>query len=245
MLSNKKIFISLLLFFFSLTTSAQIDNIDSLEFIIKFNADNNEKVNAYVALSKALLFKDFESSIENSNAGSLLAKKLNNPAALSDLQKNKGMAWYFKGVYDSAAFYYFQALEVLKIHPNVTQKAGVLNELGKLYRKTRDLDRALQMYDEAYALYKSINDENGMATILNESGVVFEYKKDYEEAIKRYQSSLAIRELMNDAVGKAYSLNFIGGVYTLQKKFPEAENYLLQSLELRKKLKDSFAIALN
>jgi two-component system, NarL family, sensor kinase len=236
------------LLYFSITVfsaNAQTDNIDSLQFIIKFNAENAEKVKAYKALAQAMMFKDFDACQAANKTGARLAEKLNDPASLSELKKLSGMAWYFKGAYDSAAVYYYTALDILKKTDAPPVKAGVLNELGKLYRKTRDLDRALQMYDEAFAIYKKLNDENNMATILNESGVVFEYKKDYTEAIKRYTSSLAIREKLNDVAGKAYSLNFLGGVYTLQKNFVEAEKDLLNSLELRKQLKDSFSIALS
>ena len=245
MFDFKNIFFYLLFLAATYHVNAQTANIDSLEFIIKFNPENGEKTKAYLALSQALLFKDFDECQANLKAGILLSQKLQDSASLSEFEKFTGLSWYFKGVYDSAAVYYYKALDILRIHKDLSKKAGVLNELGKLYRKTRDLDRALQMYDEAFAIYKSVNNKDGMATILNESGVVFEYKENYNEAIKRYTSSLEIREKMNDQVGKSYSLNFIGGVYTLQKKYVEAEKYLLQSLDIRKKLKDSFSIALS
>jgi signal transduction histidine kinase len=245
MITFKKTFF--FLFFITALSFAQAQqaNFDSLQFIIKFNADNAEKTKAYLAISQAFLFKDFDECQANLKAGAMLAEKLKDPGSLSEFKKFIGLSWYFKGSYDSAAVYYYQSLDILKSHKDPSKKAGVLNELGKLYRKTRDLDRALQMYDESYAIFKSLNDDDGMATILNESGVVFEYKGDYDEAVKRYKSSMALREKMNDLVGKAYSLNFIGGVYTLQKNFKEAENYLLQSLALRQQMKDSFSIALS
>jgi len=192
-----------------------------------------------------MLFKDFDACQSAASAGTKLAEKLNDLGYLSEFKKLTGLSWYFKGVYDSAAVYYYKALEIANRVKDPLIKAGVLNELGKLYRKTRDLDRSLQMYDEAYAIYKKLEDEANMATILNESGVVFEYKADYTEAIKRYRASLAIREKLHDTVGIAYSYNFLGGVYTLQENFTEAEKYLVSSLELRKKLNDSFSIALS
>ena len=243
---KKRIIFFLICLMASLSAAnAQSSKIDSLRFIIKFNADNNKKVKAYLSLSQELLFKDFDECQTNLKAGTALAETLKDSGLLSEFTKFTGLSWYFKGSYDSAAVYYYKTLDILKAHPDAGKKAGLLNELGKLYRKTKDLDRALQMYDEAFSLYKSINDDGGMATILNESGVVFEYKEDYDEAISRYKRSLAIREKMNDTVGKSYSLNFIGGVYTIQKKYAEAEKYLLQSLDLRQQIKDSFAIALN
>jgi len=244
MLRYKQVFFFLLFNIAALAANAQNANIDSLKFIIKFNAENTEKIKAYKALANAMIFKDFDECQAAAVAGAALAEKLKDPASAAELKMYTGLSWYFKGKYDSAAVYYYIAMDILKKTDAPLVKAGVLNELGKLYRKTRDLDRSLQMYDEAYAIYKKLNDDNGMATILNESGVVFEYKEDYTEAIRRYKSSLAIREKMNDLVGKAYSFNFLGGVYTLQKNFVEAEKYLLQALELRKALKDSFAIAL-
>lgn len=228
----------------SFLSNAQTVNIDSLHAIIKLNTDNAEKVKAYIALCNVVLFKDFDECQAASVAGATLSEKLKDYPSLAEFKKFTGLSWYFKGSYDSAAVYYYQAMDILKSTDAPSVKAGVLNELGKLYRKTRDLDRALQMYDEAFAIYKKLNTESDMATILNESGVVFEYKEDYTEAIKRYKSSLAIREKLHDDVGKAYSFNFLGGVYTLQKNFAEAEKYLLKALELRMQLKDSFAIAL-
>ena len=244
MFKNKPVFLFFLVNIVALFANAQAGNTDSLKFIIKFNAENAEKVKAYKALANAMLLKDFDECQAAAVKGAALAEKLKNPASVAELKKYTGLSWYFKGTYDSAAVYYYIAMDILKKTDAPAVKAGVLNELGKLYRKTRDLDRSLQMYDEAYAIYKKLNDDDGMATILNESGVVFEYKEDYTEAIRRYKSSLAIREKMNDRSGKAYSFNFLGGVYTLQKNFAEAEKYLLEALELRKALKDSFAIAL-
>ncbi len=239
---------SLFFYFFILQVSvtvAQQRTIDSLQSIIQSNHPDPEKIKAYLALSAAKNGKDFDECLSVSGAGAVLAQKLNDLSALAEFQKEIGVSYYFKGNFDSAAAYYYKALDVLKKSNDDLKRAGVLNELGKLYRKTKDLERSLQMYDEAYAIYKRIGDNDGMATILNESGVVFEYKGDYAEAINRYKSSLAIREKMNDVMGKAYSLNFIGGVYTQEKHFPEAEKYLVQSLDLRRELKDTFAIALN
>ncbi len=224
---------------------SQQQSIDSLQAVVKGNASDAEKIKACLALAQHFLVKDFDECLAISETGAALAASEKNDSYYSEFQKTIGISYYFKGNYDSAAAYYYRSLDVLNRVNNPEQKAGVLNELGKLYRKTRDLDRSLQMYDEAYALYKSTNNIDGMATIMNESGVVFEYKGDFKEAIKRYQQSLNLREKMNDVSGKAYSINFIGGVYTQMRDFQNAEKYLLQSLEIRKELKDTFAIALN
>ncbi len=237
--------ILLLTLVYGLLARAQNKNTDSLYALIGSKAPAAEKVKACIVLSDLLSTKNFDDCISTAVTGYQLALQVNDSAAMSELTKIKGIAYYLKGNYDSAANLYYQALGMARGSADATKRAGILNALGRLYRKTKDLDRALQHYDEALSIYTKLNDQDGMATILNESGVVFEYKQAYAEAASRYKKSLAIREKMHDLVGKAYSLNFLGGVYALQQQFTTAEKYLLESLQLRQQLHDTFSIALS
>ncbi|MFZ1454023.1 MAG: hypothetical protein WAT20_15055, partial [Ferruginibacter sp.] len=143
MFKNKQVFLIFIFNLVALFANAQGGNTDSLKFIIKFNADNAEKVKAYKALANAMLFKDFDECQAAAVKGAALAEKLKDPASVAELKKYTGLSWYFKGSYDSAAVYYYKAMDILKKTDAPAVKAGVLNELGKLYRKTRDLDRSL------------------------------------------------------------------------------------------------------
>lgn len=221
---------------------AQRNDVDSLKKVI-LKANVNEKVSALKEMSDFYSTRNFDSAILLSNQGIQLAKSINDSKSIGEFHKFHGIGLYFKGSYDSAAIYYYKALDQLKDVKDLSARAAVLNELGKLYRKTRDLDRALQNYDEAYQIYVDLKDETGMSTILNESGVVYEYKGDYDEAINRYNRCMKICEKKNDSVCIAYSLSFIGGVYILEKKYKEAEKYLLRSLSYREKLNDPFSLA--
>ena len=224
---------------------AQSGNPDSLRNVINSNGVDKQKIEAYKGLAGGLAIKNFDEGMNAASAGYQLALKAKDSSSMGEFDGLAGSAHYFKGNYDSAASFFYRALNLLKKNTDKKKKAGILNELARLYRKTKDLERATQIYDEAFAIYEDLGDEDGMATILNESGVVFEYKGDYDEAINRYNKSLAVRKKLRDTIGIAYSYNFLGGVFTLQKKFAEAEKYLIQSLELRQKLKDTFAIALS
>ena len=230
-------------FVFAQNTIAQDMNIDSLKTIINSRVPDTRKISTYKLLQDILIKKNFDESLDISSAGLKLADKLKDSISIAEFRHSIGVAYYFKGNYDSAAINFYEALGYENKTGNKAGKASVLNSLGRLYRKTKDLDRALQNYNEAFSIYEQLHQKDGMATILNESGVVFEYKADYDEAISRYKRSLAIREQMNDLLGKSYSLNFIGGAYTLQKKYDEAEKYLIESLNIRKKLKDTLSLA--
>ena len=235
----------ILLFAFQTDAHSQVPYTDSLQKVIKSNAAIPQKIMAYTALARLSANRNFDTSFYYAMEGASMAGKIKDTGSLGECYRLAGAANYFKGNYDSTAYYLYMAIEYLGKAKNNAGKALALNDLGKLYRKTKDLDRALQTYNEAYLIYEGLHDEDGMATILNESGVVFEYKGKYDEAIGRYEKSLRIREKLHDTLGESYSLNFIGGAYTMQKQFNKAAQYLQQSLELRKLLKDSFTIALS
>jgi len=217
---------------------------DSLLKVARNGSSAELRIKAYSELAGLFAVKSFDRGLDYARTGLSLAVSAKHDGYVPELNRVIGVAHYFKGNYDSAAHYYYKALGLVTEN-DLKVKALILNDIGKLYRKTKDLNRSLQQYEEALSIYKKLNDIDGQALILNESGVVYEYKKDYDEAIRRYRASLAIREKQNDLLGKSYSLNFIGGAYTLKGNFSEAKKSLEQSLAIRQQLKDSFAIALS
>jgi two-component system, NarL family, sensor kinase len=143
-----------------------------------------------------------------------------------------------------AAKNYYESVAILEKANDKKNLAPIYNELGKLYRKTRDLDKAMENYEKAATIYKQLKDTGGISMMLNESGVVYEYKADYKEALNRYTSSLSLAEYRGDSLGVSYSVSNIAGIYVIEKKYEEAEKNLLRALNIRRFLKDSFAIAL-
>ena len=240
-----KIIYSLFFLVTAFNLSAQHTNADSLKQIIAGTSVNSEKIKASISLVKLLTYSDLEEVKSIADKGIELAKSDKDSVSLGVLINGKGVAYYFKGKYDSAAQQYFLAINILEKQKAFVQLAAAYNDVGRLFRKTRDLDKALFYYDKSMSIYKNLNDEEGIATIYNESGVVFEYMGSYDEAIRRYTASLQIQQKRNDENGIGYCYNFLAGVYVLKKDFVLAEKYNLLALKIREKLKDSFAIALS
>lgn len=222
---------------------------DSLLLKMKSGRSYDERIKAYINFLEKNTLSNFETAIEYGNDGLNLARAHGDSISIAALKRYIGMGYYFSGKYTLAAANYYDAINILEkfSQDNKIEKknlALVFNELAKLYRKTRDLDRSLENYNKAMLLFQDLDDSTGIALILNESGVVFEYKKEYAEAIRRYEASLEIAEALHDSLGVSYSLSFIAGVETAEKKYDAAEKKLLQSLSIRQRLRDSFAMAL-
>lgn len=224
--------------------AAQI-NADSLRLLAESrDRPDAERMDACLSLAAHFSNKDFDQTLAFTSRGKELAARLHDTLALGKLAELEGVAHYFKGQYPQAATLYYKSIRFLEKQPDPKPLAYALNDLAKLYRKTRDLDNALKLYNRALAIFQAIPDSSGIQMILNESGVVYEYKEDYPEAIRHYEASLEIARARHDQVGISYALSFIAGVYVIEQKFEPAEQYLRQALEIRQALHDSFAIAL-
>jgi two-component system NarL family sensor kinase len=220
-------------------------NTDSLRDVINSNRPYEQQINASIKLVESYQLRNFDSALIVGDKALKLARKFTDSIAVAELKHRIGVARYFSGKYDVAATNFYEAIAILEKDKNNNKKlAPVYNDLAKLYRKTRDLDKALENYSKASAIYQSLKDTAGIAMVLNESGVVYEYKYDYKEAINRYTMSMHLAEKAGDSLSVSYSLSNIAGIYVIEKKYDLAEQNLLRCLRIREWLKDSFAIAL-
>jgi two-component system, NarL family, sensor kinase len=240
--------ISLLLFIVVSTIPAihtLANQIDSLKSIIAKEGNSHNKLKAILSLTQILATKDFEATKQYGQLGLQIAGRTNDSISAARLYNTIGEATYFAGKYDSAAFFFYKAVNLLENNNNKSELALAFNNLAKLYRKTKELDKADNNYRTAMNLYIQANDSAGIQMIWNEWGVVFEYRQLYDSAIKYYKNSGAIAALRNDSTGLGYVYSNIAGVYTLQKKYTAANEYIQKCIAIRQALKDSFALSMS
>lgn len=240
----KKIFVHIVIFLFTFNCLQAQENNDSLRQVINSNRPYEDQITASIKLVESYQLKNFDSTIIEGDKALKLARRNTDSIAVAELKRHIGVASYFSGKYDVAARNFQESISILEKSDRKDKLAPVYNELAKLYRKTRDLDKALFNYNKASAIYNQLHDTSGIAMILNESGVVYEYKDDYKEAVNRYNESMHLAEKKGDSLSVSYSLSNLAGVYVIQKKYDLAEQNLLRCLHIREILKDSFAMAL-
>ncbi|TCJ12000.1 tetratricopeptide repeat protein [Flaviaesturariibacter flavus] len=217
---------------------------DSFTRRVSAISDPAQRLEQYITYLEPLAARDFNAAMAGGAPALRLARSLGNTAAAGRIERVLGEASYFKGQYDVAAGHLYRSVQLLENSGQPVYLGHSLNALAKLYRKTRDLPRALQHYERALGIFREAGDSAGVSMILNESGVVFEYAGNYDAAAARYSASLRIDEERRDPLGISYALSNLAGVFILQKKFAAAEQFLLRALRVRQELKDSFALAL-
>ncbi|BAY13965.1 NB-ARC domain-containing protein [Calothrix sp. NIES-2098] len=146
-----------------------------------------------------------------------------------------------QGLYDKAAPWYQQSLEVTKnrlgeSHPLV---ATSLNNLAELYRSQGRYSEAEPLYVQALELWRrSLGESHPLvATSLNNLAILYLSQGRYSEAEPLYVQAL---ELRRRSLGESHplvatSLNNLAELYRSQGRYSEAESLYVQALELRQR----------
>ncbi|MFB2877788.1 CHAT domain-containing protein [Floridanema aerugineum] len=100
------------------------------------------------------------------------------------------------------------------------------------------LQKKLQIYQEALATYREKGDRTGEANTLNQIGTVYTNLKEHSKALEFHQQALAIYKEIGDRTGEANTLNQIGTVYTNLKEYSKALEFHQQALTIYRQIGD-------
>src|SRR5687767_11941479 len=132
--------------------------IDSLRTVSRSNLPNEQRINASLKILEYYSLKNFDSTLVEGDVAIELARSNSDSVSVAAIKRYIGVASYFKGKYDVAAKNYYEAVAILEKADDSRNLAPIYNELGKLYRKTRDLEKSLENYNKAAAIYTRLKD---------------------------------------------------------------------------------------
>src|SRR5450432_2598247 len=162
----KKFYFLFTAIFFTAFAHAQV-NVDSLRAITGSKRPYEEKINASLKILENFELKNFDSTIKEGNKALELARKNTDSSGVAEIKRHIAVAGYAKGKYDVAAKNYRESIAILEKSNDKKKLAPVYNELGKLYRETKDLNLALQNYSKADTLFRQLKDTGGITLVLN------------------------------------------------------------------------------
>ncbi len=215
----------------------------------------------YIALSICLvLFSEVGAAVYSARAfpegytlkiGQLPAttkQDANRAAALRALQQ--GLELYKQGTADSLRQAIKKWEEALSLFQSAGDKKGEADallgigfsyeRLGQNYFKLREMQKALEYYNQALPLRRAINDKRGEDRTLNNIGGVYSELREMQKALEYYNQALSLvrDRAVNDKRGEARTLNNIGLVYSELGEKHKALEYYNQALPLYRAIND-------
>ena len=139
-----------------------------------------------------------------------------------------------------------QALDLLtdSTYPETkAHKAKALNNIGNVYRRLSDYDRALEYYEKALALNEELGNKDGVAASIGNIGIVYEKLSLFAKALEFYVKALALREEVGNKGGAAITIGNIGVVYFKLSQYANALEYYEKALALDKELDNKDGVA--
>src|SRR5581483_9367841 len=121
---------------------------------------------------------------------------------------------------------------------SVRLRAKALTAAGNLARDQDDYERAAALHEESLALWRELDDQQGIAMSLNNLGVIARDRGDPDELERRCRESLALYHALGDTWGVAISLMNLGFAARYRGELAQAAECFEQSLALFRRLGD-------
>jgi tetratricopeptide (TPR) repeat protein len=167
----------------------------------------------------------------------------------SDLSLENQLWFRFaKGQVAHASALWDEALEIWKAleREDLPEdlEGTLTNDLGLLYQKKGEWERAIEYLERSLAVFKKVDDEHRMSFTFNNLGLVYKAKGEWDKAIEYYQRSLAISEKVGDEHLMATTFNNLGLVYQDKGEWDKAIEYYQRSLAISEKMGDEHLMAI-
>ncbi len=141
------------------------------------------------------------------------------------------------GKYDVALEHYRQAEEIIGDRDGFDEhRALLLKGMGAVYRKRKDIDKAMICLQEAIEICYKREDTRGVCNALNSMALLRKDQNRYDDALELYNSSLELARAKGYDALIATLLSNIGQLYMLKDQYEEAKEPLAQGLEIAQRI---------
>jgi len=152
------------------------------------------------------------------------------------------------GDYKKASTHYFQALKFYETTQDTLGILAMSNNLGTVYDRLQEYDKALEYYFIARDLLAQIHGSKvnsfPSATIYNNIANIYQTKSDYKSALQYYEKALSLAQASDNKYMQGIASNNLGKLYLNDlKQFDKALGFLNQGLAIRQALDDKGEMA--
>jgi tetratricopeptide (TPR) repeat protein len=153
-----------------------------------------------------------------------------------ELLSHFGDVYRFLEKYQKAYTCYTKALEIVETVEFPEERARVLNKIGITMRDMKELDKALEFFQQF--LSEEIEDPISGGAVLNNMGLIHLDKGNLVAAIQVLEQALKVSERSQNPQAISNTLGNLGLAYHKIAEFERAIEYYKRSLEISQKLED-------
>ncbi|MEU0500414.1 tetratricopeptide repeat protein, partial [Nocardia sp. NPDC005998] len=202
-------------------------HLKALAIYRKLGDQESEALTVYLLGIVRTLTKNHEEASALYNRALDLYRQLNIQLGEALILDILGTTQKDEGNHVDAIALYQQALAISRRVGDRTLEAHTTFGLGEVYRSIGN-DASI-LYEQAIALYGSLDHQHGVANVLCSVAAGLRVDKDYAEAINKYQQALAIYRSVGDQLGEANTLYRLGDLQRIAAKYLQAAELLREA----------------
>ena len=235
----------------SLLCYAQRDehSIDSLRKAYSEAEDEIHEIQLLDELGISYMMIDFDSALFFFEKGINKTIKIKNDTLLASLYNNIGRVYTYIGITDESLKYILKSIEIYKGVGLNVKLIGGYNNVGVIYYRNENLEKALEYYQLAEQEANNNKDELGerysyiLGVLLNNIGSILENLDKDGEALETYFSGLRYSREYGDKINVANLHSNIGLAYKKSSQFDLALSNMKEAINVRTDIKDDFGLA--
>lgn len=190
---------------------------------------------------------DFEAALASYREGLALAAQAADPLLQSELAAALGLASALPGAGENSLTAAEQAcrdaLRWARQASSAAMEAKAFNCLGEVAYPRGDLDEYLSLHQQAEALWRTVDDTEGLAYTLLLIGYAHSDLSEFDAALSSFRDSLALWRTTGDRRGEAITLTAIARLHSRLRRYQEALDGFYPALEVFERMGDSTYVA--
>lgn len=155
-----------------------------------------------------------------------------------------GMVYWKEGKFDDSLAVSLKALEYFNnLNDTTGNKALCYNNVGNIYERMGEYDKAEEYYQQGMAILETIGEERMICNVKGNLGVIKMRKQEYAAALKYLLPVHAGFKKLKHDTGEVLTLAHLGHTYTGLRQYAKAMEYFLLVLKRAKNHDHKFAEA--
>ena len=173
---------------------------------------------------------EFGPSLESLMKGLELRKANRDVLGEAEVMRTIGIVLTYRGEYPKARDYFEQALSIYQQHPERWQRGFTVLELGKIFWRLGDGNKADQLFEESFRWFREVGAEESEAEALASYSFLLLTRGNLQPALVILDRALPLFRALGNGYGEALCLNNLGIVYYNLGEPEKAYEHFSQSL---------------
>jgi class 3 adenylate cyclase/Tfp pilus assembly protein PilF len=184
------------------------------------------------------IWVDFKKVMRRESTASLLDladefDELGTPLARAYANNARGTHYSRTGAYDDATRYLEQSLADFRLVDSAdNDTSSLLSNLGVVYLRRGDLERAHPLFREALGGFLERRDFENAGNVSSNIGAVHSFRAEYAEALEMFERALALYDAAGSRAGTKSALGNLGSTYSGVGDYPRALEYFYRQLSM-------------